>query len=143
LSQNLGNRVINKGLWFFDRDYVIFAHGVCILSISVAGRLSGNNRPVDTPPISLNTTFDHISMLCFTTANGFTLLSTTAIRMTSRERLGYQKRLKGGTFLFDHIIVPDAQYKAALIACRRSPFRLTLPIPTTIVRPLLNKNRML
>jgi hypothetical protein len=27
----------------------------------VAGRLSGNNRPVDTPPIPLNTTFDYSS----------------------------------------------------------------------------------
>jgi len=29
---------------------------VCILSISVAGRLLGNNQPEDTPPIFLNTT---------------------------------------------------------------------------------------
>jgi len=58
----LSNRVINKGGCLLQFNYVIVAHGVCILSISVAGRLSGNNRPVDTPPTSLNTTFDYSSL---------------------------------------------------------------------------------
>lgn len=31
------NRVINKGGWFFDCDYVIFVNGACIPSTSVAG----------------------------------------------------------------------------------------------------------
>jgi hypothetical protein len=58
LALYLGNRGANKGGCFLQFNYVIVAHGVCILSISVAGRLSENNQPVDPPPISLYATFD-------------------------------------------------------------------------------------
>jgi len=37
----------------------------------VAGRLSGNNQPEDTPPIFLNTTFDHISAKALSAADLF------------------------------------------------------------------------
>ena len=43
----------NKAGCFFWFIYVILSNGLCILLISMAGGLPGNNQPADTRPIPL------------------------------------------------------------------------------------------
>lgn len=45
IANKFGDGVVYKDIWFFQRDYVIFTHGACILSNRWPVNCLENNQP--------------------------------------------------------------------------------------------------